>query len=143
MLEVSEVVSVGPASVRLELPYERRSHSRLRADLDDGRRIGIVLPHGTVLRDGALLRAADGTVIEVRAAPEEVSTIRAEPGLLARLAYHLGNRHIALEVGSDYLRYLRDPVLDDLARRHGVEVSPELAPFEPEPGAYDAVEPPR
>jgi urease accessory protein len=137
MLHVRELAATGSASQRIALPYESRSRSRLRTVLPDGREIGIVLPRGTVLRDGTLLRATDGSLIEVRAVPEEVSTVHADGLLLARVAYHLGNRHVAVQVGPGFLRYLRDGVLDEMVRRLGASPIPEVAPFEPETGAYD------
>jgi len=96
-----------------------------------------VLPRGQVLRGGDLLLASDGRVIQVEAASETVSTVRsAEPGLLARAAYHLGNRHVALQIGAGWLRYGHDHVLDEMVRGLGLPVTVEQAPFEPEAGAY-------
>jgi urease accessory protein len=86
-----------------------------------------------------LLLADDGRVIEVVAAPETVSTVReAGGGNLARAAYHLGNRHVALQIGARWLRYQHDHVLDDMVRGLGFTVEIEQAPFEPEAGAYGA-----
>ncbi len=95
------------------------------------------LERGTILRDGDLLLADDGRVVEVEAAPESVSTVQADdPRQLARACYHLGNRHVALQIGAGWLRYQHDHVLDDMVRGLGLEVRSELAPFEPEGGAY-------
>ena len=125
------------AQATLTLPFEQRQKSRLRIRLDNGRDAGLFLPRGTVLRHGDRLRATSGLVVEVRAAPETVSTARADDALLlARAAYHLGNRHVALQLGSGWLRYSHDHVLDDMARELGLTVSREQAPFEPEAGAY-------
>jgi len=125
--------------VQLVLPYEARCRSRLRATLPDGEPVAIVLTRGQVLRDGDLLLADDGRVVEVRAAPEEVSTVQGgDPVRLLRAAYHLGNRHVLLQVGADWLRYLHDHVLDDMIRGLGLGVRVERAPFEPEVGAYAA-----
>jgi len=78
----------------------------------------------------------------VSAAPETVSTVRcAEPQLLARIAYHLGNRHVALQIGTGWLRYQHDHVLDAMVQGMGLNVSVEQAPFEPEAGAYQGAEP--
>jgi urease accessory protein len=122
---------------RLTLPFELRSKSRLRTRISTGEEAGLVLDRGTVLRGGDLLLADDGRVIEVVAANEAVSTVRApDPWSLARAAYHLGNRHVALEVGSGWVRYLHDHVLDDMVRGLGFDVTIEDAPFEPEAGAY-------
>jgi len=121
----------------LTLPYVERSKSRLRAILDNGEDAGLFLERGTVLRHGDLLLADDGRVVEVRAAAESVSTVHADDALtLARACYHLGNRHVALQIGAGWLRYQHDHVLDDMLRGLGLSVHVELAPFEPEGGAY-------
>jgi len=126
-----------PAQAALTLPFETRQKSRFRAVLDDGTEVGVFLPRGTLLRGGDRLRAADGRVIEVRAAPETVSTVATDdPWLLARACYHLGNRHVPLQIGEGWARYLHDHVLDDMVRGLGLEVRVERAPFEPEAGAY-------
>ena len=125
------------AQATLTLPFEQRQKSRLRIRLDNGQDAGLFLPRGTVLRHGDRLRATSGLVVEVRAAPEAVSTARADDALLlARAAYHLGNRHIALQLGPGWLRYPHDHVLDNMARELGLTVNREQAPFEPETGAY-------
>jgi urease accessory protein len=138
MLTISQKLSDKRApDAQLTLPFELRSKSRLRTMLSTGEEAGLVLDRGTVLRGGDLLLADDGRVIQVAAAPEQVSTVRApNPWSLARAAYHLGNRHVALEVGSGWVRYLHDHVLDDMVRGLGFDVTVEQAPFEPEAGAY-------
>jgi urease accessory protein len=126
-----------PAEVTLTLPFEARQKSRLRTCLDNGADVGLFLPRGTVLRHGDRLRTTNGLLVEVRAAAETVSTARgSDPLLLARAAYHLGNRHVALQIGPGWLRYLHDHVLDDMVRELGLELCCEQAPFEPEAGAY-------
>jgi urease accessory protein len=121
----------------LTLPFELRQKSRLRARLDDGEEVALSLPRGRVLRGGDLLRADDGGVVLVKAAEEVVSIAAGlDPRTLARGAYHLGNRHIPVEVGAGFLRYQHDHVLDDMLRALGLQVSSERAPFEPEGGAY-------
>ncbi len=121
------------------LPFQQRSKSRLRARLESGGEVGVVLERGTMLRNGDLLRARDGRVIEVVAAPEDVSMVSAaNAAQLARAAYHLGNRHVALQIGAGWLRYLHDHVLDDMVRGLGFMVTFERMPFEPEAGAYAA-----
>ncbi len=125
------------AQATLTLPFEQRQKSRLRIRLDNGQDAGLFLPRGTVLRHGDRLRATSGLVVEVRAAPEAVSTARADDALLlARAAYHLGNRHVALQLGPGWLRYPHDHVLDNMTRELGLTVNREQAPFEPEAGAY-------
>lgn len=126
-----------PAQTTLTLPFDLRQKSRLRTWLDNGASAGLFLPRGTVLRHGDRLRASNGLIVEVRAATETVSTARTDDALLlARAAYHLGNRHVALQMDTDRLRYLHDHVLDDMVRDLGLEVICEQAPFEPETGAY-------
>ncbi len=125
------------AERKLVLPFAERSKSRLRAVLDNGEEAGLFLERGSVLRHGDLLLADDGRVIEVQAAPESVSTVHTHDArTLARASYHLGNRHVALEIGPDWVRYSHDHVLDDMLRGFGLEVRVEERPFEPEGGAY-------
>ena len=124
---------------RLVLPFAERAKSRLRAVLDNGEEAGLFLERGSVLRHGDLLLADDGRIVEVQAASETVSTVHTDDGLmLARACYHLGNRHVALQIGPGWLRYSHDHVLDDMLRGFGLSVKVEQAPFEPEGGAYVA-----
>jgi len=140
MLMICERLSQPRASdARLELPFEQRSRSRFRAQLAGGEEVGVMLARGQILRGGDLLLAGDGRVIEVLAAAESVSTLHsADPRALARAAYHLGNRHVALQIGHGWLRYSHDHVLDEMVRGLGLAVLVEQAPFEPEAGAYHA-----
>ena len=125
------------AQLQLVLPFELRSRSRFRARLVSGEEVGVQLTRGQILRGGDKLLVEDGRVVEVRAAPESVSTLRTRDArLLARAAYHLGNRHVALQIGDGWLRYGHDHVLDDMVRGLGAEITAEQAPFEPEAGAY-------
>ena len=138
MLNISRKLHEHRATdARLTLPFQMRSKSRLRTNLDTGEEVGLILERGAVLRGGDLLLAEDGRVIEIVAAPETVSTVlSADPGQLARAAYHLGNRHVALQIGQGWLRYQHDHVLDEMVRGLGLAVEVEAAPFEPEGGAY-------
>lgn len=140
MLTISQRLTAPRAiAAQLKLPFELRSKSRLRTTLSTGEEAGLLLERGTVLRGGDLLLADDGRVIEVVAAVELVSTVgAADPWALSRAAYHLGNRHVPLQVGTAWLRYLHDHVLDDMVRGLGMNVTVEEAPFEPEAGAYGA-----
>ncbi len=140
MLTVSQrLVEARAADAQLELPFEMRCRSRFRARLVGGEEVGVVLARGQILRGGDLLLASNGQVVEVRAARETVSTVReSDARLLARAAYHLGNRHVALEIGQGWLRYGHDHVLDDLVQGLGLKMTVEQAPFEPEAGAYHA-----
>jgi urease accessory protein len=126
-----------PHEDALTLPFELRCKSRLRVRLDSGQDAALLLPRGRVLRGGDLLRADDGTVVLVRSAAEDVSTASGDDAAaLARAAYHLGNRHVALQVGNGFVRYQHDHVLDDMVRALGLTVRAERAAFEPEGGAY-------
>lgn len=121
----------------LTLPFDLRKRSRLRARLDSGEEVALLLARGRVLRGGDRLLASDATVVLVQAQAEEVSTVHGEDAhALARAAYHLGNRHVAVQIGDGWLRYLHDHVLDDMVRALGLPVALDRAPFEPEAGAY-------
>ena len=136
-MEISERIAAGEPTASLTLPFELRQKSRLLTQLDSGEKAALLLPRGTVLRQGDLLRSRCGRVIKVQAAAETVSTVATtDPTLLARAAYHLGNRHVALAIAPGRLCYLHDPVLDALVQQLGLMVTVEQAPFEPEAGAY-------
>lgn len=121
----------------LTLPYERRIVSRQRVTLDNGQDAGLFLLRGTILHEGDYLKAETGVVVLIKAAAEAVSTLYCDDSLqLTRAAYHLGNRHVQLQIAPGMIRYLHDHVLDDMLRGLGLHVTVEQAPFEPEPGAY-------
>ena len=121
----------------LTLAFDARCKSRLAATLDSGEEVALLLPRGTVLRDGDVLVADDGGLVRVVAAPESVLYVRAKDVLtLTRAAYHLGNRHTPVEVGADYLKLESDPVLADMLKRLGASVDQVEMPFQPETGAY-------
>jgi len=121
----------------LTLPFELRQKSRLKATLDNGTEVGLMLPRGGLLRGGDLLRAEDGTVIKIVAAAESVSKVtHDDPLMLMRASYHLGNRHVPLQVSQNYLSYTHDHVLDEMVTGLGLQVACVMAPFEPEGGAY-------
>lgn len=137
MLELDHRVCSGEPQASLTLPLDKRVRSRLRVTLDDGRAAGVFLTRGETLRDGDLLGSHDGVIVIVRAAAEPVSEVVCDdPLLLARACYHLGNRHVPLQVDSGRLRYAHDHVLDDMLRGLGLRPTFVEAPFEPEPGAY-------
>ncbi|MES2000000.1 MAG: urease accessory protein UreE [Pseudomonadota bacterium] len=122
---------------QLTLPFDARCRSRLRTQLDSGEDVGLFLPRGTVLRGGDWLVGNDGRSVRVNAAAEPLYRVDpASATLLARAAYHLGNRHVALEVRADALLLLADPVLRVLLEKLGLAVTELDAPFEPEAGAY-------
>jgi len=138
MIEVHEVLLESQAaSELLILPFELRQKSRQRATSVAGTQFALLLPRGTVLRDGDRLRAVNGLIIAVQAATEFVSTARSDDiTRFARVCYHLGNRHMPLQIGAGWLRYLADHVLDQMVTELGLAVVHEQAPFEPEAGAY-------
>ena len=143
MLEIRSKLKVRRGAYRIDvrgclrLPFDLRQKSRLRTKLADGEEVALVLPRGEVLRGGDLVVASDGRVIEVEAEPEKVVHVECNsPEELARAAYHLGNRHVPVEVGEGYLRILADHVLEEMLRRLGARLTPMQAAFEPEAGAY-------
>lgn len=140
MLTITKRAAVNAVpQLHIVLPFESRTKSRLRTHATSGEDVGIFLERGSVLRDGDLLETDDGRVVQVLAADEDVSTVHSpDPRQLARVSYHLGNRHVALQIGPTWVRYLHDHVLDDMVRGLGLEVVVERAPFEPEAGAYGA-----
>jgi urease accessory protein len=129
-----------PPGEELRLSFDYRIKSRLRTRLASGEEVGLFLPRGTILRGGDRLRGADGRVVAVVAAPEELLEVRCDgpdaARQLARAAYHLGNRHVAVEVGDGWLRLCADHVLEGMLRGLGCAVTPVCAAFEPEAGAY-------
>ncbi len=126
-----------PISLILPLCAEERTRSRYRRETDTGQVLILRLPRGSVLRDGDLLQAETGTVIQIAAKPEPVLTITADTNLdLLRAAYHLGNRHIPLEITPNYLRLKPDTVLQTMLEKLGLTIIEEIAPFQPEIGAY-------
>ena len=132
-----EAASGVRAQARLTLPYGRRRNSRQRAFLDDGAEVWIMLPRGTVMRPGDLLEAENGLIIEVAAEPESLSLAEtSDPLLLATGCYHLGNRHVPVQIESGRLFYQHDHVLDDMVIGLGLKVTHANAPFQPEDGAY-------
>jgi urease accessory protein len=134
---ISLVSGDAVATLAVTLTFEQRRRSRQRLHLDDGSEAALVLPRGTLLAEGDRLQADDGSVIAVRAAAESLSVARTDdPLLLLRAAYHLGNRHVPLQVSTGELRYQHDHVLDGLVQALGLTVEVLTAPFSPEGGAY-------
>jgi urease accessory protein len=115
---------------RLELPFESRQKGRLDAKLASGEEVALMLPRGEILRGGDLVSASDGRVFEVVAVAEKL--LHVESAELAKLAYHLGSRHVPVEFGEGFLRIAEDPALEETLRKLGAKVSPIEAPFEPE-----------
>ena len=134
---IKKLDSIKEAQASLTLPLDSRVKSRLRATLDDGRDVGLFLERGQVLQQGDLLESDRGLIVKIIAANETVSTVRCDDALLmARASYHLGNRHVPLQINTGRLQYLHDHVLDDMLTGLGLTVNVEQVPFEPESGAY-------
>jgi urease accessory protein len=126
-----------------ELDWDVRQKSRFDATDSTGRTLGVFLARGRVVRGGDVLVAEDGSLIRVIAAPQPVMRVTACPEHggpvdLPRAAYHLGNRHVPLEVKADHLQFEPDPVLAGMLRAMHLIVKAVDAPFEPEGGAYAA-----
>ena len=119
------------------LSFDERKRGRLKINCSSGNKAGIQIERGNVLRDGAVLTNEMGQLLLIRASTEKVSIAHvSDPTLFARGCYHLGNRHVPLQIGEGFLRYQKDYVLDDMLHGLGIHVTHESAPFEPENGAY-------
>jgi urease accessory protein len=132
-------------AAQIELGWDERQKSRLDVSDSLGRSLGIFLTRGSVLRGGDALVAEDGSIISVLAAPQAVLVVQAcpehgSPFDLLRAAYHLGNRHVPLELQPNRLLLEPDHVLADLLRAMHLIVTETQSPFEPESGAYAAVD---
>lgn len=151
MLQVSKILPSGRGlaaalvkrGATVELDWDVRQKSRFDCTDSHGRHLGVFLPRGTAVRGGDVLVAEDGSLIKVIAAPQAVLVITpcAEHGTpfdLTRAAYHLGNRHVAIELKPDHLKIEPDHVLADMLRAMHLTVQETQAPFEPEGGAYAA-----
>ena len=127
----------------VELDWDVRQKSRFDATDSSGRHLGVFLPRGTLVRGGDVLIAEDGSMVRVLAAPQPVLVVRpcsahGTPFDLVRAAYHLGNRHVQLELQPDHLKFEPDHVLADMLRQMHLIVTEEQSAFEPEGGAYAA-----
>jgi urease accessory protein len=151
MIQVSKVIAQGRGlasallkrAATVELDWDVRQKSRFAATDSTGRELGIFLPRGTVVRGGDVLVAEDGSLVRVLAAPQPVLVITActEHGTafdLTRAAYHLGNRHVPIELQPDHLKIEPDHVLADMLRAMHLTVTEARDAFEPEGGAYAA-----
>ena len=149
MLQVAKLIPQGQGlavvllkrAATVTLDWDLRQKSRFEATDSLGRSVGVFLPRGNVVRGGDVLVAEDGSLIRVQAAPQAVLRITActahgSPFDLTRAAYHLGNRHVPIELRPDYLQIEPDHVLADMLRAMHLIVNPVDAPFEPESGAY-------
>jgi urease accessory protein len=151
MLTVNKLLAQGhglaPALVKraasVELDWDVRQKSRFDATDSQGRTLGVFLPRGTAVRGGDVLVAEDGSLIRVVAAPQPVLVVthctqHGTPFDLLRAAYHLGNRHVQLELKPDHLKLEPDHVLADMLRQMHLIVNEATVAFEPEGGAYAA-----
>jgi urease accessory protein len=151
MLKASKLFSRGaglaPVLIKraasVELDWDVRQKSRFDATDSQGREFGVFLPRGTMLRGSDVLVAEDGSLIRVIAAPQPVLVVRhctehGSPFDLLRAAYHLGNRHVQLELKPDHLKLEPDHVLADMLRHMHLIVTEAVEAFEPEGGAYAA-----
>lgn len=140
MIEITAKIKPGTGaqiSGQLRLPYDLRQKRWLRARLVSGEEVALKLRRGETLHAGDLLAAPDGSAIEVAAAPEKVLHVECASSLeLARAAFHLGNRHAAVQLGNGFLRIIEDSVLAEMLHGLGAKVTKIEVPFEPEVGAY-------
>jgi urease accessory protein len=135
---VPKAITTAPVAIpSLVLAFEARKKSRQLVKLASGEEIGILLPPGTILREGDVIESEDGSQFEIQAAKENLMLVTAsDPFLLLRAAYHLGNRHTAIELRPDRLFLQADPVLKEMLVGLGVTVSLVTEKFTPETGAY-------
>jgi urease accessory protein len=125
-----------PAADRVVLDYRDRFLRRKLLTTANGSALLVDLPETVSLDDGDALVLADGRLVAVEAAPEPLVEITAPPETLARLAWHIGNRHTPAEIGPGRIRIRRDHVIEAMLARLGADLRPLTAPFRPEGGAY-------
>ncbi|ARU54756.1 urease accessory protein E [Oleiphilus messinensis] len=119
------------------LSYDERVKGRLKSALESGEEVGLFLERGKVLQDGDVLESECGRLVLVKSLPEQVVIVRTNDWFtFSRCCYHLGNRHVPLEIGALWLRMKSDHVLEDMVRLLGLDIESEVAPFNPESGAY-------
>jgi len=127
----------GTQSETISLSFDERKRGRLKITTDSGNDAGIQIERGHVLRHGTVLTNEQGEYLTVLASNESVTTAKVEDAtLFARGCYHLGNRHVPLQIGEGFLRFQEDYVLEDMLHGLGIHAVHEQAPFEPENGAY-------
>jgi urease accessory protein len=124
-------------SATVRLSFDARSKSRLLLTLDNGEQAALVVERGRLLRGGDRVRTLDGREVQIIAAEESLLEASSDDATaIAKAAFHLGNRHVAVQVMANRLRFLNDHVLEEMVKGLGLKVTPVLAPFEPEGGAY-------
>jgi urease accessory protein len=122
---------------RARLTFDERTKRRLLLRLDNGEQVALIVERGRLLRGGEQVRLEDGRYVDMVAVDEALlEAISGDPLLIARAAYHLGNRHVAVQFVKDGLRFLADHVLADVVAGLGLKVTRLSAPFGPEGGAY-------
>jgi urease accessory protein len=125
-------------AVRLRLPYDERVKSRLATVLPDGTAVAVLLPRGTVMREGMVLTGDAGEIAIVEAALQPLTRIgSANPLQMMRAVYHLANRHVPAQLAPDHVLIERDPVLERMLLSLEVQIEAVDLPFDPEPGAFD------
>jgi urease accessory protein len=123
--------------LRAVLTFDARCKSRLLLSLDNGEQAALIVERGRTLRDGERVALEDGREVEIVSAEESLlEAVSSDPLVIARAAYHLGNRHVAVQLMPDRLRFLADHVLAEMVVGLGLRVNALVAPFEPEGGAY-------
>jgi urease accessory protein len=122
---------------RARLTFDERTKSRLLLRLDNGEQAALIVERGRLLRGGEQVQLVDGRYVEIVALDEPLlEAVSGDPQLIARVAYHLGNRHVAVQFMKGGLRFLADHVLAEMVAGLGLKVTSLNAPFEPEGGAY-------
>lgn len=131
--------AVADATATATLDWDQRHRRRIRLSLDQGGDFLLDLDHAAVIHDGDALELDDGRLIKIRAADEQVcDAFTQSPEHMARIAWHLGNRHLAVQIMADRLRIRDDHVIVAMLQEMGVRVERRMAPFTPEGGAYGA-----
>ncbi|MDG2353571.1 MAG: urease accessory protein UreE [Gammaproteobacteria bacterium] len=134
---INKISTTNKVDGTITLTLDQRVKSRLRAHLDSGEGVGIFMQRGNVLEHGDLIETKDNFTVQVVAASELLSSIYTSDALLlARVCYHLGNRHVELQITINSVHYRHDHVLDGMVQSFGLDVVSEHLPFCPEKGAY-------
>ena len=143
MLEIKSKLKIARSAYKLEvkdqlkLPFELRQKSRQRLNLASGEEVAVNLPRGDMMRGGDLLVGSDGRIIEVIAEHEALIQVEcANPKAFALAAWHLGSRHVAIQIGENWLRAPADHLLEPMLKRLGFKTHAITEAFDPEPGAH-------
>ncbi len=138
LLEADALADAGTVgNLQVVATFSERQKSRHKTQTQCGKPVGWFLPRGLVLKEGDVLLCRSGETIAIQAAPEDCSQVSSDDALkLTTAAYHLGNRHVPLQIGPGLLRYQRDHVLDAMLEGLGLQVQHVRLPFQPESGAY-------